>query len=569
MTYQPAMGIGCVGVIAWMGLSLGLPGVVWGAAAGWQDFGPPSRLTAAVAPVPEAERVAAEAVPAADLPLEPDPSTETPDPLFEVQTIVVEGSTVFSEAELAAAVRPFEGRSLTLAELQQAADAVTQLYLNAGYLTSAAVLSPQTITGGVVRLQVIEGGLEEIRVEGSDRLIPYVQQRIALANPRPVNQNRLEEQLQLLNADPLFENVEASLRQGQMPGTSILIVRVTEAPALGGSLAVDTLSPRSVGQYRTGVTLTYNNLAGLGDRLLASAYRSTTGGSYAYDLSYLVPLNPMNGTLVLRATPNNFRITDSSDPAFVLDLSGSTDSYEIQYRQPLIRTLREELALSVGFRYRQGNTLLLGLITPPTVTSVVNFNQDYLRRDVGGVWGVQSQFRLGTGLFNATNLPGPGLDAQFFSWLGQVQRLQVLGPDYRLLLQGSLQLTPDQLLPGSEQFFIGGGQSVRGYYQNERFGDNGVRFSVEGQIILQRDQEGNPLTWLFPFLDAGYVWAANPAFQPTRQNAMVGTGLGLELRPLDNLTARMDLGFPLIKLDELPSDRPAGLRVYFDLRYWF
>lgn len=98
--------------------------------------------------------------PEEELPPEPILEIETPDPQTPapptpapiappapaqvlVERILVEGSTVFSEAELAAAVAPFEGRSLTLAELQQAADAVTQLYLNEGYLTSEAVLPPR------------------------------------------------------------------------------------------------------------------------------------------------------------------------------------------------------------------------------------------------------------------------------------------------------------------------------------------------------------------------------------------------------------------------------------------
>jgi hemolysin activation/secretion protein len=487
---------------------------------------------------------------------------------FEVRTIVVDNSTVFSQEELAAAVQPFEGRMLTLAELQEAANAVTQLYLNAGYLTSNAEVSPQDIVAGVAKIRVVEGFVEDIRVQGTERLTTYVQQRVALADLRPVNQNRLEEQLQLLKTDPLFENVEASLRPGQTEGGSILIVRVTEAPAVSGSLALDTLSPRSVGEFRTGLTLRYNNLAGVGDRLLASVYRTTTGGAYAYDLTYQVPLNPMNGSLLFRANPSNYRITDRTEPTFALGLSGSTDSYEIQYRQPLIRTLREELALSTGFRYRQGSTLLLGFITPPTVTSVFSFGQDYLRYDASGVWGIQSQFRLGTGLFDATSAPDPLPDGQFFSWLGQVQRLQALGPNHRLLIQASAQLTPDSLL-GSEQFFLGGAQSVRGYFQNQRFSDNGLRFSVEDQITLQRDDSGQATVKLIPFLDVGYVWANNPAFQATRQNWLVGTGLGLETRPLDGLITRVDLGYPLIKLDELPSDRPAGLRVYFDIRYQF
>ncbi len=491
-----------------------------------------------------------------------------PQAAIAIQAIVVDNSTVFSPAELRSVVQPFEGQTLTLAELQRIADAVTQLYLNAGYLTSNAVVPPQDLQDGVLRLHVIEGGLEAIQVEGSDRLVSYVQRRIALAGTRPINQNRLEAQLQLLERDPLFENVEASLRQGQTADSSLLIVRVTEASPFSGSLSLDTLSQRSVGEFRSGATLQYRTLVAPGDRLLAAAYRTTTGGSTAYELNYQLPLNPMNGTLLLRAAPNRFRITDPDELTFALELRGSTDSYELQYRQPLIRTLQEELALSAGFRYRSGSTLLLGFIRPPTVTSVFSFGQDYLRRDPNGIWGVQSQLRLGTGLFSATRLPEPVPDGQFLSWQGQVQRLQRLGTDHRLLVQGSVQLSPDSLL-GSEQFFIGGAQSVRGYPQNGRFGDNGLRLSLETQHPLFREDDGTPLLTLSPFLDVGYVWSTNPAFQATRQNWMVGTGLGVELHPLDTLTARADFGVPLIALNELASDRPSGLRVYFDMRYRF
>lgn len=520
-------------------------------------------------PLPLEEELPPEPILEMETPGLPAPEVPAPAPPAQVlvERLVVEGSTVFSEAELAAAVAPFEGRLLTLDDLQQAADAVTQLYLNGGYLTSEAVVPPQDVADGQVRLRVIEGFLEAIRVEGSDRLTDYVRRRVALAGSAPVNQARLEDQLRLLQTDALFDNVEAGLRQGETEGGSILTVRVSEAPAFSGSIGLDTLSPRSVGQVRTGATLRYQNLAGLGDRLQASAYRSTTGGAYAYDLSYQIPITPQNGTLLLRLAPNNYRITDTSLPEFALGLRGSADSYEVVVRQPVIRTIDEEFALSAGFRYRQGSTLLLGFITPPTVTSVFSFGQDYVRRDTSGAWGLQSQFRLGTGLFNASVAPaGPG--AQFWSWQGQVQRWQVLSPNHRLLLQGSVQLTPDSLL-GSEQFVLGGAQSVRGYYQNQRFGDNGLRFSIEDYITLQRDNNGRPITRLIPFFDVGYVWATDPIRAAPRQNWMVGTGLALDAELLDNLSARVDFGVPLVTLDELPSDRPSGLRIYVDMRYRF
>ena len=485
-----------------------------------------------------------------------------------VQTLAVIGSTVFSPETLQSVLAAYENRTLTIEELQQAADAVTQLYLNEGFITSRAILPNQTVTDGQVQIQVIEGGLEEIRVDGSDRLANYVRNRIALGGTRPLNQLRLEDQLRLLRSSPLFENVEASLRAGSDVGQSILVVRVTPAKAFSGSLSVDTLSPRSVGPYRVGGTVQYLNLAGLGDTLSAAAYRSNTGGSQIYDLNYEVPVNAMDGTVRLRIAPNSFRITDPREPTFALDLQGSTDVYEILYRQPLIRTPREELALSTGFRYRSGNALIAGFVTTPTITSVLTFGQDYLRRDLSGAWALRSQFRLGTGLFNATSRADAQADGQFFSWLGQVQRQQVINPNHLLIIQGDLQLSPDALL-GSEQFFIGGQQSVRGYFQNARFGDNGLRLSVENRIALVRDEGNNPIAQVSPFLETGYVWSSGGNTQVTDQNFLLGTGAGVILTPLENLTARMDLGIPLVSANRLVSDQPQGLRVYFNVNYQF
>jgi hemolysin activation/secretion protein len=489
-------------------------------------------------------------------------------PAIPVERIDVKGSTVFSPEELQAAVAPFVGQSLTFEDLQAAADAVTQLYLNAGYITSEAIIPPQDIEDGIVRLLVIEGRIDEIRVEGTNRLTGYVERRVALAGTQPVNQIELERQLQQLQLDPLFDNVEASLRRGEAENSSILLVRVTEAPALSGSLALDTLSPPSVGEFRTGATLQLLNPLGLGDRLFASYSRSTTGGSNAYELGYLVPLNPRGGTLLLRATPSDYEITDPNQITFDLGLEGTTDQYTIQYRQPLTRSVEEEFALSLGYQYRDGSTLIGGLILPSTITSVLIFGQDYLKRDSHGVWGAESKFRIGTDTFDATNNPDPFADGQFLSWQGRVQRFQILSPDSQLLVRGNLQLTLNSLL-GSEQFFVGGAQSVRGYYQNQRFGDNGFSLSVENRLTVLKQPDGEPLLRLHPFIDMGYVWNSRSDTLVSDQNFLLGTGLGVETFPLDDLTARLDFGVPLVTVDDLPGDPPSGLRVYFDIRYRF
>ena len=446
-----------------------------------------------------------------------------------MQSIEVLGGTIFDSASLREVVAPYENRTLTLAQLQEAADAVTQLYLNSGYITSRAVLGDQTIRQGRVRIQILEGGLEEIRIEGTNRLQSYIRSRLALGGSRPLNQVRLENQLRLLRTDPLFDHVEASLRAGETIGQSILIVRVEEADPIDFRIVGDNYSPRSVGNERGGVNLSYRNLAGLGDEIFASVYDSNGSGSQIYELGYRVPVNPLNGTLQLRAAYNAFEIIEADNPAFVLDVRGNTEIYEASFRQPLVRSPREEFALSFGFRFRDGETLISDIVTTPSRTSVIQFGQDYIRRDLQGAWALRSQLNLGTGLFDATDL-SDSADGQFLSWLGQVQRVQGISSDNLLIVQGDLQLSADSLL-GSEQFVVGGGQSVRGYDQNIRSGDNGFRFSIEDRIALQRDEGGNPIFQIAPFLDLGVVWNQDADTETTNDNFLLGTGLGILFNP--------------------------------------
>jgi len=511
-------------------------------------------------------------------PVLPTPTSEpTPDvnvvPI-QVNRIEVTGSTVLSSEQLNRITKPFEGSTVSFQELTSVIDEINQLYLEEGYTNSRAILEAQTIANGIVQIRVVEGTLEEIEVEGTRRLNPsYVRSRVNLGVGTPLNTTKLEEQLRLLRADPLFKNVEAILRSGSEPGQSILVVRVTEADPFEASVSFDNYSPPSVGSERLGINASYRNLTGNGDELAASYYRTTTGGADVFDFSYRIPLNAMNGTLQLRAAPNRNEVTQSPFDEF--DIRGESQLYEISYRQPLIRSLREEFALSIGFAYQSGQTFTFAGPTPfgfgpdergVSRTSVIKFGQDYLRWDSLGAWSLRSQFSFGTGLFNATTNPDSIPDGRFISWLGQVQRVQLLNKNNLLILQADLQLTPDALLP-SQQFIIGGGQSLRGYRQNVRAGDNGLRFSVEERMTLQRDEAGNAIFQLAPFVDLGTIW--NVSDNPNnlqKQRFLASVGLGLLWQPLSNLSVRLDYGLPLVNLDDRGENvQDSGF--YFSVNY--
>ena len=510
------------------------------------------------------------------------PTTPAPSPseglgiTIEVKKIEITGSTVFKAEDFTKLIQGIEGKSVKLQDLQTLTNAITALYLDRGYITSRAVLGEQAIINGIVKIQIIEGAIDRIDIEGLKRLNKnYIQSRIQLGTKIPLNKNQLEDQLQLLKADSLIDSIEASLRPGSGIGKSILTLRVKESNPIGGTLSIDNYSSPSVGSERFGGSLTYRNVTGLGDELSAAYNRSFPGGSDALDFSYRLPINAMNGTVQLRIAPSRSQVIEQ--PFDSLDIRSNTELYELSYRQPLIRNPREEFALSLAFTLQNGRTTISGFpLTSVSGTDidgrgrirVLKFGQDYTRRDRQGAWALRSQFSLGLNAFDATVSDTSKPDGRFFSWLGQVQRVQRLSDSQLMIAQADVQLSADPLLP-SQQFVIGGGQSLRGYRQNLRSGDNGIRVSLENRITIQRSEVGNPIFQLAPFVDAGWVWnQANNPTQLSNETFLASAGLGLIWEPLPRMLVRVDYAIPLVyNSDRKGNAQDRGLN--FSVGYSF
>jgi hemolysin activation/secretion protein len=529
------------------------------------------------APIPSPIPPTRETPPVQPTPTQP-PSLQPTEERFYVERVEIRDSKIEDELEeeFNSIKSRVTGSTLTRQQLRDIADQITQLYVERGYITSRAELDPNSLSTGVIIINVKEGRLpaERIDIQGEQRVREsYVRSRIQLGAGTPLNTANLEDQLRLLRTDPLFKNIEATLTDAGNLGESRLIVRVSEAKPFEIIPTIDNYSPPSVGSERFGVSFRYRNLTGLGDDIFAAYTRTFAGGADIADVSYRIPVNPMNGTVQLRAGFNRNQVIQR--PFDKLDIRGESQLYEISYRQPFIRTTRQEFALSFGFTFQDGQTFTFAGPTPfgfgpdedgRSRTSVLKFGQEYIYRQVSGAWALRSIFSFGTGLFDATANTDPIPDSHFFSWLAQVQRVQILNERSFLIIQAELQLTPDSLLP-SQQFVIGGSQSVRGYRQNVRAGDNGFRFSIENRIAVLRDRAGNSTLQLAPFIDAGAVWNVdnNPNFLQS-QKLIASLGLGILWQPLPRLNLRLDYGFPLVNLDDRGGNiQDEGL--YFSVNY--
>ena len=474
----------------------------------------------------------------------------------------VVGSTVFSQSKLTELLESYTNRPISFAELIQAQEAVTQLYIDQGYITTGTVIPPQTLKDGIVIIEVIEGSVEKIEVKGLKRLpTSYITSRLKKATQAPLNQQQLLEALQLLQLNPLVDRLSAELSTGTSPGLNILTVEITQASALAASLRQDNQRVPSVGTDRRIVELSYANLFGFGDRFNARYY-NTDGSNALDDLSYTIPVNSANGTLGF-----TYRLIDSEvieEPFDDLDLESNFRQYSLTYRQPIVQTPNRELALGLtGDRQTSDVNLSDDLIQGETRITALRFVQEYTQRSSQDVLGLRSQFSIGLE-GSQTTLNGDEIDEEFYVWRGQAQYVRLLTQDTNLLLRSDLQLADRPLIP-IEQFSLGGVNTVRGYRQDLLLSDNGFFASAELRTSIARIPKWQTTLQLTPFFDLGTAWNRRDASVIPRKS-LYSIGLGLRLEVGEIFNARIDYGIPLAELDvEKNTLQENG--IYFHIEY--
>jgi len=520
------------------------------------------------------------------LPPPPVPPKESTGSLLKdiyARKIVVTGNTVFTKEELERVAAPYENRSVTMEDIESLRRELTLLYINKGYINSGAVIPDQTVVDGLITLQVIEGKLTAIDLEGNRWFgEDYLRNRIALGARTPVDVYALQNRLQLLQQDQRIQRIQAELRPGANLGESVLKVKVEEKPPYSVWLALNNYQSPSVGGEQGLISLAHQNVSGRGD-ILSLTYGGSSGVDYPLiDFWYAIPINVRDTTLQFRYRKDNFGVVD--DVFGPLDIVTRSESYEVNLRQPVYRTLTQEFALGLSLEYETNKNTLLGepfSFTPGEVNgkSIVvplRFLQEWTYRTQRQVIAVRLRLSVGLDTWDATINPDKDIpDGKFVSWLGQFQWVRLTDIlDSQLLFRADLQLSDQSLLP-IEQIGVGGRYSVRGYRENSLVSDQAFITSLEARIPIVQNKRWADYLQVCPFFDYGRATNKDLPDPSPKDISSVGLGFRWAATGVKSpVTFKPEIefywGYALREIDQSDEDlQDSGIHFQISLTgYW-
>jgi hemolysin activation/secretion protein len=460
---------------------------------------------------------------------------------IELDSIVFEGNTVFPNEELSALTKPYLHKLVSVDELEELRRSVTSYYINKGYITSGATFPPNPIQGKTLRIKIVEGQVDEVRIVGQERLrSSYIKNRLVPNIDTPLNMGELQDRFRQLTTDPLFTRLSGRLLPGNERGLSILDVEVMRARSYQLSAIMDNYRAPSVGAVAMGANGWIRNLTRQGDYLdLTFLSSDPTGGSaLQYSGNWLIPISDY-GTKAYFSF-NNSNVSIIEEPLKNIDVKSQSFSVEGGLSQTLTDNLKRRISVGTAVVFKDNETTLLGqsfsfipgLQTGKNEISVVRVNQEYIERWEKFVLAFRSTFSIGLDAFGATiskNHLNP--DSNYLAWLGQTRGLWQL-PYIKsdLVLKGTAQISNDPLLP-LERMAVGGRNTVRGYRENQLVRDNGYTSSAELHIHLLGDSQAKYRFDLVPFFDYGAAWnnVDTTSIKPTTQY-LYSAGIGFQFR---------------------------------------
>jgi len=461
---------------------------------------------------------------------------------FEVREIRFSPSEILSPAELEAIASQYRGRRLTLSQLQELAGQVNALYKAKGVVTALASIPPQDVSGGVVQVRLVEGRVGKVGISGNDSTrASFITSRIGAQPGALVDLERQEQALIWFNRTN-DARLEAELKPGQQFGTTDVQITTIEPPRHQLQLTLDNLGSELTGKWRMGASYRNRSLLGFRDDLALSY--TGAGGQDSWSLSYGFPVNRWGGRVNLAYYDDSTAIKYGSLES--LHITGRSHADVLSLRQPVYVDNQLRLDLTAGAKKRDSSNFVDGVFLLRTDTSDSNLGVDIERSDEQSLWGASYTHSQGT----AKVL---GSSTRFNIDRGSARYSRDFDNKLALRSNFSAQATRDRNLVSSEQFFLGGEGSVRGYSAGAYSGDQGYTVNLElhhpiGNLAVASHQL---VANGFFFADYGHTQPFRPpsSVLPSNEHLTgIGWGLNTSLDRSTNLRLTLSHGLNKVPL---------------------
>ena len=482
----------------------------------------------------------------------------------------IAGSQAIPTDELQAAVASYLGRPLTLLEIYDAADQITRYYRTHGYTLASAYVPEQKIGDGVVRIEVLEGTLGEVKIEGTSRTKPgfLLWQLDQLKSGAVLRDEPLEHELLLLNDIPGLR-AKAVVQPGAIYGTSDLVVAATDK-LIDGGIRYNNYGRESIGEERLEGNAALNGLLGYGDRLEFNAVYAEADLLHYGRVGYSLPVSPWGTRASIYYASYDYEVDVKKlgSALSLLDIDGEGDNFGAKLDHPIWRSRDKNLFVGIGYDRTVTDQIesTFGSRTKQHL-SLANFSAlfSYLASDrsfstLGG--------NFSTNFNSADRVVDPVTRLLGVENNAQTAKLQLDLSHYRSLYRqlalftrftGVASVDP---LVDLERFRIGGPNSVRAYASSELAGDSGYFFSTELQYPIPF-VTGMP-TSIKAFFDTGTVYRKNHNLMGVEHSeSLSGAGVGLQTSAYRTLFFDAAIAQPIGAYDTTDSNR--GVRFWVNV----
>ena len=477
--------------------------------------------------------------------------------VFNVKEYRVEGNTLLPAIRIEEALYPFTGADKTIDDVEAARSALGKAYHDAGYLTVLVGIPEQTVSAGIVRLKVLEGSVEKVRVVGAQ----YHDRSRILGSVPSLARGSVpyfpEVQQQMADANRAADiRVVPVLKAGQTPGMVEAELRVNDKLPLHASLELNNYASANTTPLRLTAMVRYDNLWQR-EHSLSVQYQTSPGDLEQVKVlsaTYLMPLPESANQLAL------YSVVSRSNVAAVGDLSliGQGNIFGARWVMPMPAREKFSHSVTLGVDYKdfRDDTLLAGSNTGHTPISYMPFSVGYnaSSSDAGGMTSANltANFQL-RGVADQMTDCGGQYVSQFeckrynakpgyFYLRGSIERTQGLSENLSLFAKVGVQIAGGPLI-SNEQFVGGGADSVRGYFEAEQAGDDGAHSTLELRGPQWARGEISELR-MVTFVDAAHLRVKDPLPSQTAQVDLFSGGLGLRMQGWTYFNLRMDVAWP-------------------------